>query len=153
MDKSSLVKLLAASDNIVFFGGAGVSTESSIPDFRSESGIYKTKNKYGYPPEHLLSHTFFCDHSKEFFTYYRENMLHPHAKPNKAHKALGKLEEMGKLRAVITQNIDGLHQLGGSSKVLEIHGSVHRNYCLSCGEKYPMEKMLDSFEIPICDFC
>ncbi|MGM0396884.1 MAG: NAD-dependent protein deacylase [Bacillota bacterium] len=153
MSIGKLSGIIEKSDNIVFFGGAGVSTESNIPDFRSESGIYSTKNKYGYPPEYLLSHSFFRDHQDEFFRYYRDNMLYPDAKPNKAHKALGRLEEMGKLRAVITQNIDGLHQLGGSKNVLEIHGSVHRNYCLSCGMEYPMEKMQSFESHPICDKC
>ncbi|WP_422485359.1 NAD-dependent protein deacylase [Gudongella sp. DL1XJH-153] len=153
MSIEKLSKIIMESDNIVFFGGAGVSTESNIPDFRSESGIYSTKNKYGYPPEYLLSHSFFRDHQKEFFNYYRDNMLHPNAKPNKAHLALGKLEELGKLKAVITQNIDGLHQLGGSRNVLEIHGSVHRNYCLSCGAEYPVDKIQESESIPTCDKC
>ncbi len=153
MSIEKLSEILKESDNIVFFGGAGVSTESNIPDFRSESGIYSTKNKYGYPPEYLLSHSFFRDHQKEFFNYYKDNMLHPDAKPNKAHLALGKLEEMGKLKAVITQNIDGLHQLGGSKNVLEIHGSVLRNYCLSCGMEFSVEKIQESESIPTCDKC
>ncbi|MCR3955895.1 MAG: NAD-dependent protein deacylase [Gudongella sp.] len=153
MSIDRLAEIIKTSNNIVFFGGAGVSTESNIPDFRSETGIYSTKNKYGYEPEYLLSHSFFRDHQKEFFNYYRDNMLYPDAKPNKAHLALARLEGMGKLKAVITQNIDGLHQLGGSKNVLEIHGSVHRNYCLSCHETYPREKIISSDSVPTCDKC
>lgn len=153
MSHDRLAEIIGISNNIVFFGGAGVSTESNIPDFRSETGIYSTKNKYGYEPEYLLSHSFFRDHQKEFFNYYRDNMLYPDAKPNKAHLALAKLEGMGKLKAVITQNIDGLHQLGGSKNVLEIHGSVHRNYCISCHESYPVEKITSSDSVPTCDKC
>ena len=153
MSLDRLAEIIKTSNNIVFFGGAGVSTESNIPDFRSETGIYSTKNKYGYEPEYLLSHSFFRDHQKEFFNYHRDNMLYPDAKPNKAHLALAKLEGMGKLKAVITQNIDGLHQLGGSKNVLEIHGSVHRNYCISCHESYPLEKITGSDSVPTCDKC
>ena len=117
---------------MAFLGGAGLSTESGIPDFRSEDGIYKAQQAYGYPPEVLLSHDFFMAKPEIFFDYYRKYLLYPNAKPNKAHYALARLEQMGKLTAVITQNIDGLHQAAGSKNVLELHGSVHRNYCMNC---------------------
>ena len=119
------------SDNIVFFGGAGVSTESGIPDFRSVDGLYN--QKYKYPPERIISHSFYIQNPEEFYRFYKDRMLFPDAKPNAAHKALAKLEQEGKLKAVITQNIDGLHQMAGSKEVLELHGSVHRNYCTRCG--------------------
>ena len=122
---------------IVFFGGAGVSTESNIPDFRSTDGLYN--QQYDYPPETILSHTFYVRKTEEFYRFYRNKMLFPDAKPNKAHLALAKLEAQGKLKAVITQNIDGLHQAAGSREVLELHGSVHRNYCTRCGKFYSLE--------------
>ena len=136
------------SDNIVFFGGAGVSTESGIPDFRSVDGLYH--QKYAYPPEEILSHTFFVNHTEEFYRFYKDKMLCPDARPNQAHKKLAELEEKGKLRAVITQNIDGLHQMAGSRKVLELHGSVHRNYCQHCGKAYDASYMLHAKGIPRC---
>lgn len=139
----ALVDILREGKNIVFFGGAGVSTESSIPDFRSEDGLYRARKIYGYPPEQLLSYSFFMRHMDTFYRYYKENLLHPEAKPNPAHIALARLEEMGRLSAVITQNIDGLHSLAGSKNVLELHGSVLRNYCMDCGEKYPLAFILD----------
>lgn len=139
---------IAGSDNIVFFGGAGVSTESGIPDFRSTDGLYN--QQYDYPPEQILSHTFFMRWPEEFFRFYRDKMLAPSAKPNKAHRALAKLEEQGKLTAVITQNIDGLHQMAGSKKVLELHGSVHRNYCMRCHKFHSMEEILHSEGVPRC---
>lgn len=140
---------IAASDNIVFFGGAGVSTESNIPDFRGEDGLYR--QKYKYPPEVMLSHSFYLSHTEEFFDFYRTKMLFPGAKPNPAHMALAKLEAMGKCRAVITQNIDGLHQAAGSRRVLELHGSVHCNYCTRCHRFYGLDAILHSEGIPRCE--
>ena len=127
-------KWIDESENIVFFGGAGVSTESGIPDFRSVDGLYN--QKYDYPPETILSHTFYMEKTDEFFRFYRDKMLELDARPNAAHLKLAELETAGKLKAVVTQNIDGLHQAAGSKKVLELHGSVHRNYCLRCGKFY-----------------
>ena len=139
-----LHELLKRSSHIVFFGGAGVSTASNIPDFRSDEGLYsgKEQKKYPYPPETMLSHTFFVHHTEQFFEYYFDKMVYPDAKPNPAHIALAKLEEMGKLSAVITQNIDGLHQQAGSKRVYELHGSVHRNTCQQCGKHYSLQEML-----------
>ena len=149
-DKKALLKQwIAESNNIVFFGGAGVSTESKIPDFRSVDGLYN--QKYKYPPETILSHTFYQRRTEEFFEFYRDKMLFPEAKPNAAHLALAKLEQMGKCKAVITQNIDGLHQAAGSKKVLELHGSVLRNYCTRCHKFYDMEYILHSEGIPRCE--
>jgi NAD-dependent deacetylase len=127
----------------VFFGGAGVSTESGIPDFRSEEGLYKARQEYGRSPESIISHSSFIADPELFYSYYKGNMIFPDAKPNNAHKALAKLEKDGKLKAVVTQNIDGLHQAAGSARVHELHGSVHRNYCLSCGEKFGLDYILD----------
>lgn len=127
------------SNNIVFFGGAGVSTESNIPDFRSESGLYNAVEKYGQSPEVMLSHSFFQNSLETFYDYYKNNLIYKDAKPNKAHLALAKLEEEGRLKAVVTQNIDGLHQLAGSRRVYELHGSVLRNNCMRCGEFYDLE--------------
>lgn len=143
-----LKKWLEESDNIVFFGGAGVSTESNIPDFRSTDGLYH--QQYDYPPEIILSHSFYEEKPEEFYRFYRNKMLFPNAKPNRAHKALAKLEEEGKLKAVITQNIDGLHQKAGSREVLELHGSVLRNHCVKCGKAYGLEAVLNSEGIPRC---
>lgn len=139
-----LHELLKRSSHIVFFGGAGVSTASNIPDFRSDEGLYsgREQKKYPYPPETMLSHTFFVRHTEQFFEYYFDKMVYPDAKPNPAHIALAKLEEMGKLSAVITQNIDGLHQQAGSKRVYELHGSVHRNTCQQCGKHYSLQEML-----------
>ena len=139
-----LHELLKRSSHIVFFGGAGVSTASNIPDFRSDEGLYsgREQKKYPYPPETMLSHTFFVRHTEQFFEYYFDKMVYPDAKPNPAHIALAKLEEMGKLSAVITQNIDGLHQQAGSKRVYELHGSVHRNICQQCGKHYSLQEML-----------
>lgn len=144
-----LQNIVRESGNIVFFGGAGVSTESGIPDFRSEDGLYR--QSYAYPPETILSHTFFMRHTEEFFRFYRDKMLFLDAKPNTAHIAAAKLEQQGKLRAVVTQNIDGLHQAAGSKTVYELHGSVHRNYCMECGRFYPVEAVVNSTGIPRCD--
>lgn len=136
------------SKNIVFFGGAGVSTESGIPDFRSQDGLYH--QQYDYPPEQILSHTFFVRKPEEFFRFYRNKMLAPDARPNRAHLALAELERAGRLKAVITQNIDGLHQAAGSREVLELHGSVLRNHCMRCGKFYGMEAILNSSGVPKC---
>ena len=148
--QKQLKKWIDESDNIVFFGGAGVSTESGIPDFRSENGIFHAINEYGVRPEVILSHTFFEQNPEVFFKYYKKTLLYPYAKPNDCHKALARLEEMGKLKAVITQNIDGLHQMAGSKKVLELHGSVHRNYCQKCHKCYSAEEILAAASIPRC---
>ena len=143
-----LKEIIQNTDNIVFFGGAGVSTESGIPDFRSADGLYN--EKYAYPPETILSHSFFKAQTEEFYRFYREKMLYPDAKPNKAHIALAELEKQGKLKAVITQNVDGLHTEAGSVNVLELHGSALRNICLECNECYPLEKIINSEGIPLC---
>ncbi|MEY8395371.1 NAD-dependent protein deacylase [Lachnospiraceae bacterium 45-P1] len=147
-ERETLKKWLEESDNIVFFGGAGVSTESKIPDFRSTDGLYN--QEYAYPPETILSHTFYMKNTEEFYRFYRNKMLFPEAEPNRAHKALAKLEEMGKLKAVVTQNIDGLHQKAGSREVLELHGSVLRNYCMRCGKFYGLDAVLNTEGIPKC---
>lgn len=144
-----LQQLIDESEKIVFFGGAGVSTESGIPDFRSTDGLYH--QQYAYPPETILSHTFFMRNTEEFYRFYRAKMLCQGAEPNAAHLKLAELEESGKLSAVITQNIDGLHQKAGSKNVLELHGSVHRNYCMKCGRFYDMETILHSEGIPRCE--
>lgn len=138
------------SKRIVFFGGAGVSTESGIPDFRSVNGLYH--QQYEYPPETILSHTFFVKNTKEFYRFYRNKMLCLNAEPNITHKVLAKWEQEGKLSAVITQNIDGLHQKAGSKKVWELHGTIHKNYCQKCGKLFPAEYIFHSTEIPKCDF-
>lgn len=146
-----LKQIVAGSDNIVFFGGAGVSTESGIPDFRSVDGLYN--QKYDYPPETILSHTFYRRKPEEFYRFYRDKMLITGAEPNAAHYKLAELEQQGKLRAVITQNIDGLHQAAGSKTVLELHGSVHRNYCERCGQFHDMEYILRGTKVPTCSSC
>ena len=143
-----LKKLVDESDDIVFFGGAGVSTESGIKDFRSVDGLYRQKFKY--PPETILSHSFYESHTEEFYEFYRTKMLAPDAQPNAAHKKLAQWEREGKLKAVITQNIDGLHQKAGSREVLELHGSVLRNHCLRCGKFYDVEAVAESTGIPRC---
>ncbi|WP_129600534.1 NAD-dependent protein deacylase [Anaerophilus nitritogenes] len=151
MSIEKLKEMIQRSDNIVFFGGAGTSTESNIPDFRTaDTGLYSTKEK-NYPPEVMLSHTFFMKHPKEFYEFYKNKMIYPNAQPNLAHDALVELEKRKKLKAVITQNIDGLHQLAGSKEVLELHGSVHRNYCMKCKKDYDLEYIRSSKEvIPRC---
>lgn len=148
-----LRKMIAESDNIVFFGGAGVSTESNIPDFRSSTGLYTTSDNKKHPPEYMLSHTCYVKDTVDFYKYYRENILYPEAKPNAAHYALARLEEVGKLKGVITQNIDGLHQMAGSKKVIELHGSVYENYCDRCGKSdFSMDYIYHSKDpIPKCD--
>ncbi len=150
MDKvKELSEIVRRSEKIVFFGGAGVSTESGIPDFRSVDGLYN--QKWDYPPEEILSHTFFERHTEEFYRFYREKMIFLDAKPNEAHKKLAELESEGKLTAVVTQNIDGLHQMAGSKNVLELHGSIHRNYCTKCGKFHDVKFILDSVGVPHCD--
>lgn len=144
-----LKQMVKESNNIVFFGGAGVSTESGIPDFRSVDGLYN--QKYDYPPETILSHTFFMKKPEEFYRFYRDKMLALDAKPNAAHRKLAELEAAGKLRAVITQNIDNLHQAAGSKCVMELHGSVHRNYCMKCGKFYSAQDILNSTGVPRCE--
>ena len=144
-----LKEIVDQSDNIVFFGGAGVSTESGIPDFRSTNGLYH--QEYRYPPETILSHTFFRQNPEEFYRFYRAKMLAPHAKPNAAHKKLAQWEKEGKLKAVITQNIDNLHQMAGSKKVLELHGSVYRNHCMRCGKSFDFAYMKHSTGVPRCE--
>ena len=150
MDKNreKLQEITSESSNIVFFGGAGVSTESGIPDFRSVDGLYN--QKYDYPPETILSHTFFMRSPEEFFRFYHDKMLCLDAEPNAAHRKLAELEEKGKLKAVVTQNIDGLHQKAGSRRVLELHGSVHRNYCQRCGAFYDAQYMKEAQGVPRC---
>ena len=145
---TKLQALIGNSDNIVFFGGAGVSTESGIPDFRSADGVYNMK--YKYPPETIVSHSFFVANTSEFYVFYREKMLHPDAMPNKAHQALVRLEKQGKLKAIVTQNVDGLHHKAGSVNVLELHGSRSRYYCMRCGDTYGMDVVLDAKDIPLC---
>lgn len=149
----ALSKLISKSKNLVFLGGAGVSTESGIPDFRGEQGINRILTTYGESAETVLSRSFFNTRHQKFYEFYRREMLHVNAQPNEAHLALAKLESMGKLRAVITQNIDGLHQRAGSKKVLELHGSVHRNYCISCGRFYSLEAVMALTSIPKCQGC
>lgn len=144
-----LKRIVAQSDNIVFFGGAGVSTESGIPDFRSVDGLYN--QKYKYPPEVMVSHSFYRQNPEDFFEFYKNKMIALWAKPNAAHKKLAELEAQGKVRAVITQNIDGLHQAAGSKEVLELHGSVHRNYCERCEKFHPVEYILETEGVPTCE--
>lgn len=153
-EMEQLKKIIDESNNIVFFGGAGVSTESNIPDFRSEQGLYNAQTNYGRSPEEMISHSFFVDHTEEFFDYYKNNLIFTKAEPNKAHLALAKLEEMGKLKAVVTQNIDGLHQKAGSKTVYELHGSVLRNFCMKCHKSYGIDYVMDESHcenmVPMC---
>lgn len=149
--QQELKQRVLASNKVVFFGGAGVSTESGIPDFRSSNGLWN--ENYRYPPEQVVSHNFFMAHPREFYDFYRSKMLFPNAKPNKAHLQLAKLEQMGHVKAVITQNIDGLHQAAGSRNVLELHGSVHRNFCMDCGARYSLEFIANSEGVPTCERC
>lgn len=146
-----LKQWIEESDNIVFFGGAGVSTESGIPDFRSVDGLYH--QKYDYPPETILSHTFYRNKPEEFYRFYRDKLIGFEAEPNQAHKKLAQWEQDGKLKAVITQNIDGLHQAAGSRKVLELHGSTLRNYCERCGKFFDLEDIRNGEGVPMCDAC
>ena len=147
-DHEKLKEIIDKAQRIVFFGGAGVSTESGIPDFRSADGLYH--QKYDYPPEEILSRTFFMRNTEEFYRFYRDKMLWTSAKPNKAHLKLAQWEREGKLRSVVTQNIDGLHQAAGSKRVHELHGSVLRNYCMSCGKFYGIGKIIESEGVPTC---
>ncbi|MBR6222678.1 MAG: NAD-dependent protein deacylase [Lachnospiraceae bacterium] len=146
-----LKEMIADSNNIVFFGGAGVSTESGIPDFRSQDGLYAMK--YKYPPETIVSHSFYVNRTDEFYEFYKDKMLFPLVSPNAAHKGLAKLEKEGKLKAIVTQNIDGLHQKAGSKVVYELHGSVHRNYCTRCHKFFDLDYIVKSDGIPKCDDC
>lgn len=148
-ETEQLSKWINESDNIVFFGGAGVSTESNIPDFRSQDGLYNMK--YKYPPETIISHSFYMKNTEEFYRFYKDKMIYRDAKPNRAHQALTRLEKQGKLKAVITQNIDGLHQLAGNENVYELHGSVLRNYCEDCGKFFDVDYILSAEEVPYCN--
>jgi NAD-dependent deacetylase len=152
IEVSRLQHLIDSSHNIVFFGGAGVSTESGIKDFRSKDGLYQLHSKYGRPYEEMLSHTYFMNHTDTFYNFYKEFMINKSAKPNAAHKFLAELEKKKNL-TVITQNIDGLHQLAGSKNVLELHGSIHRNYCMNCYEKYDLSIVENSLGVPKCPHC
>lgn len=155
-EQDNILKLKAmieASDNIVFFGGAGVSTESGIPDFRSETGIYNTVHKYGCSPEQILSHSYFMRKPEIFYDFYKTTMIYTDAQPNEAHKALARLEAMGKLKAVVTQNIDGLHQQAGSRAVYELHGTIMQNYCMKCGKPYGLDYVIQSDGVPRCEKC
>lgn len=145
-----LQEIIDNSNNIVFFGGAGVSTESGIPDFRSETGIFKSMEKYGDTPERLVSHSYYLEHTEEFFSYYKDCLIFPEAEPNPAHYTLARLEKKGKLKTIITQNIDGLHQKSGSKNVFELHGSVYQNYCEICKKEYDLDFILESEGIPHC---
>ena len=148
---SDLGEIIARSRRIVFFGGAGVSTESGIPDFRSADGLYSQESGVNYPPEEVLSHSFFISHPEEFYAYYKANLIHPEARPNTAHLVLAQWERQGILTSVVTQNIDGLHQMAGSKRVLELHGSVHRNYCMTCGRRYGLDAVLAAENVPHCE--
>lgn len=149
----NLKQAIENSDNIVFFGGAGVSTESDIPDFRSSTGIFNPEKNTTYSPEIVVSHSFFMSNTEFFYEFYKDKMIYENAKPNKAHKALAKLEQVGKLKAIITQNIDGLHQMAGSKNVLELHGTIHKNYCMKCGKRFNLEYIIKSKAVPRCDEC
>ena len=148
-----LVRILKESSNVVFFGGAGVSTASNIPDFRSSNGLYSKKLNRNFSPEQAVSHTFLTRYPEEFFDFYKKNLVYPEAEPNDCHIALVKLEQMGKLKAVVTQNIDGLHQEAGSKIVYELHGSVHRNYCTKCHATYDADYVMNQEGIPTCENC
>ena len=148
-----LKKWMQESQSMVFFGGAGVSTESQIPDFRSDDGLYQAQSEFSYRPEEMLSHDFLINHADVFFKYYHSYILHPNAQPNPAHEALAEWEKKGNLSGVITQNIDGLHQLAGSQNVMELHGSVHQNYCVDCKASYSLAFMVEAEGIPTCPKC
>lgn len=150
---NQLRMLIESSENIVFLGGAGVSTESGIPDFRSGEGIYNQESGLKYRPVDIISHSFFMEHPEEFYDFYKRKLLYPDAKPNKAHKALVRLEKQGKLMATITQNIDNLHQEAGSKTTIELHGSVFRNYCMECGKKFKLDYIIEHEGVPHCDKC
>ncbi|MDP4178103.1 MAG: NAD-dependent protein deacylase [Bacillota bacterium] len=153
MSINKLKEIISNSNNIVFFGGAGVSTESGIPDFRSSNGLFNQKLNQTFTPEQLVSHTFFIRYPEDFFDFYRDKLIYQDAKPNDAHISLAKLENMGKLKAVVTQNIDGLHQIAGSKNVYELHGSVHRNYCMKCHAFYDVNFIVNSKGVPKCTKC
>lgn len=153
MAYEALCELIKTSENIVFLGGAGVSTESDIPDFRSADGLYNQENDHIVPPEELLSINFMKNNTKLFYDFYINNVIHLEAKPNITHKVLTKLEDVGKLKAVITQNIDGLHQKAGSERVIELHGSIFDNYCTKCNKKYNVQTIIESTDLPTCDNC
>lgn len=148
-----LTQILKESKNIVFFGGAGVSTESGIPDFRSSTGLFNEKLNMTFTPEQLVSHSFYIRYPEQFFNFYKEKLIYENAKPNAGHLALAKLEEMGKLKAIVTQNIDGLHQAAGSKNVFELHGSIHRNYCTKCHSFYDLDFVVKSKGVPTCNKC
>ena len=148
---STLKEIIDNSRYAVFFGGAGVSTASNIPDFRGANGIYNTENEWGLPPERIISHSFFVRRTKDFYDYYKKYMVYPDARPNEVHTALARLEKEGKIKAVLTQNIDGLHQKAGSKNVLELHGSVFRNYCTRCGRFFGLDYVLSCEGVPVCD--
>lgn len=153
MTINDLKSIIKKSNNIVFFGGAGVSTESGIPDFRSADGLYKNSNNINHYPEYMLSHTCFVRDTEDFFDFYKSKMIYLDARPNLGHKALSELERRGKLKAIITQNIDGLHQMAGSKNVLELHGSIYRNYCVKCKKTFNIDYIIESQRIPNCDQC
>lgn len=153
MSIAKLKEIIERSSNIVFFGGAGVSTESNISDFRSANGLYSERIKDYISPEDILSHSFFVNRTKEFYEFYKEKMVYRDAKPNDAHLALAELERIGKLKAIITQNIDGLHQKAGNDKVLELHGSIHRNHCMKCNKAFSLDLIIESKDVPKCDIC
>ncbi|MFD2613107.1 NAD-dependent protein deacylase [Paenibacillus gansuensis] len=154
MGITRLREWIGMSSRIVFFGGAGTSTESGIPDFRSEAGLFTTKQGSSHSPEEMLSRSFFEQHPKEFYRFYYRKMIHADAEPNSGHQALAELEHRGKLRTIITQNIDGLHQKAGSKSVLELHGSVHRNFCVQCAAFYTLEELMSlAGEVPLCVKC
>ena len=153
MSIEKLSKILKESNNIVFFGGAGISTESNIPDFRSSNGLFNESLNVTFTPEQLVSHSFYIKYPEEFFRFYKSKLIYPEAKPNSGHLALAKLEEMEKLKAIVTQNIDGLHQMAGSKNVFELHGSVHRNYCIKCNAFYDANFILEASGAPTCNKC
>ncbi len=146
-------EIIRNAKSVVFFGGAGVSTDSGIPDFRGSGGLYTSDDEYGASPENIISHSSLMYNPERFYKYYKNNMVYPYAEPNLAHTALAALEKTGKLKAVITQNIDGLHQAGGSSEVIELHGSVHKNYCIRCGKEHSLSYVLDADGVPYCTAC
>ena len=152
-DLSEIKRIIEEAENIVFFGGAGVSTDSGIPDFRGNGGLYTENDDMNEDPETILSSSYIYAHPRKFYKYYKNNMIYPYAEPNDAHKALAQLERRGKLSAVITQNIDGLHQAAGSKNVIELHGSVHRNYCTRCGKEHNLNYIMDCEGIPYCSLC
>lgn len=149
---STIQELIKKAQHIVVFSGAGFSTESNIPDFRSNSGIYQNKS-YPYPCEQMISHDFFIHNTKQFYEFYKNEMVYLNALPNRGHKAIAKLEKLNKLDAVITQNIDGLHQMAGNTKVIELHGSIHRNYCMNCHQFYDLDTIVNSKKVPYCTKC